>query len=74
MVGDLDAHALLGAQTQHIRGRARVHDRIGHELAGQDDGVIDDIGVTPTLEGVADEGAGGRDRASDRIEGGSRAR
>lgn len=74
VVGDLDAHTVLGAQTEHVGGRARVNDGIGHEFTGKNDGVVNDVGITPPLEGVADERAGGRDRASDRIEGGSRAR
>lgn len=45
VVGDLDAHAVLGAQAEHIRGGARVHHRVGHKFTGEDDGVIDDVGV-----------------------------
>ncbi len=73
-VGDLDAHAVLGAQAQHLRVRARVDDGVGHQLAGEDDRVVDDVGEPPALEGVADEGPGGRDRSSDGLETGSRAR
>ncbi len=74
VVRDLDAYAVLGAQTEHVGGGAGVHDRVGHEFTGKNDGVVNDVGVAPPLKGVTDERAGGRDRASDRIEGGSRAR
>lgn len=74
VVGDLDPDAVLCAQAEHVRGGACVHHRVGHELAGEDDGVVDDIRVSPPLEGVTDKGTGGRDGAPDRVEGGSRAR
>lgn len=51
-----------------------MHDSIGDEFAGQDDRVVDDVGEAPALEGVADEGSGGRDRSPDGIETGGRAR
>lgn len=73
-VGDLDAHAVLGAQAQHLGVGAGVDDGVGHQLAGEDDRVVDDVGEAPALEGVADEGPGGRDRSSDGLETGSRAR
>ena len=57
-VGDGDAHAAVRPQAQHIGGGAGVHHRIGDELTGQDDGVIDDVAVAPALKGVADERSG----------------
>ncbi len=74
VVGDLDAYAVLGTEAEHIGRRARVDHGVGDQLAGEDDGVVDDIVVPPPLEGVPDKGAGGRDRAPDRFEGGGRAR
>lgn len=73
-VGDLDAHAVLGAQAQHLRVGARVDHGVGHEFAGENHRVVDDVGETPALEGVADEGPGGRHRSSDGLEAGGRAR
>lgn len=73
-VGDLDPDTVLRAQTQHVGGGACVHHRVRHELAGEDDRVVHDVGVPPALKGVTHEGAGGRDGAPDRVEGGSRAR
>ena len=74
VVGDLDPDAVLRTQTQHVGGGAGVHHRVGDELAGEDDRVVDDVREAPALKGVADEGASGRDRAPDRVEGGSRPR
>ena len=74
VVGDLDADAVVAAQAQHVGGGARVDDGVGHQFAGEDDGVVDDVGEAPALEGVADEGAGGRHRSSDGLEAGGRAR
>lgn len=51
-----------------------MHDSVGDEFAGQDDCVVDDVGEAPALEGVANEGSGGRDRSPDGIETGGRAR
>ncbi len=68
-VGDLDAHAVAGAQADHLGGGARVHDGVGDQLAGEDHGVVHDVAEAPALQGVADEGAGGRHRAPDRFEG-----
>lgn len=73
-VRDLDADAVLGAQAQDVGGGARVDDGVGDEFAGEDDRVVDDVGEAPALEGVADEGAGGRHRPSDGLEAGGRAR
>ena len=73
-VGHLDAYAVVAAQTQDVGGGARVDDGVGDQFAGEDDGVVDDVGEAPALEGVADEGAGGRDRSSDGLEAGGRAR
>ncbi len=74
VVGDLDADALRAAQAQHVGRGAGVDDGVGHELTGENDGVVDDIVVPPPLERVPDKGAGGRDRAPDRFERGGRAR
>lgn len=74
MVGDLDPDAVLGAQAEYVGGGARVDDRVGDELTGEDDGVVDDVRVPPALEGVADEGAGGRDGPPDGFEAGFRPR
>ncbi len=74
VVADLDPHAIVASQTQHVRGGARVHHGVGHQFAGEDHGVVDDVGVAPALEGVPDEGAGARDRSSDGLEAGGRAR
>jgi hypothetical protein len=73
-VGDLDADALVGAQADDVGGGARVDDRVGDQLAGEDDGVVGDVGEAPALEGVADEGAGRGDRASHWLEAGGRPR
>ena len=54
-VGDLDPYAVVVAQTQHIRGGARVHHGVGDQFTRQDDGVVDDVGEAPALKGVADE-------------------
>ena len=73
-VGHFDAYAVLGAQAQDVRLGAGVDHRVGDELAGQDHGVVHDVRVAPALEGVTDEGAGGRDRPPDRVEAGCRPR
>ncbi len=73
-VRDLDPYAVFRAQAQDVRRRAGVDHRVGDEFAGQDDGVVDDVGVPPALQGVPDEGAGGRDRPRHGFEGGSRPR
>ena len=73
-VGDLDAYAVVAAQAQDVGGGARVDDGVGDQFAGEDHGVVDDVGEAPALQGVADEGAGGRDRAPHGLEGGGRAR
>lgn len=73
-VADLDPYTILGAQAQDVGGGARMHDGVGDQFAGEDDGVVDDIGVSPTLQGVADESAGGRHGPPDRVEAGSRPR
>ena len=69
-VGDLDPHGGVDAQAQHVGGGAGVHHGVGDEFAGEDDGVVDDVGEAPALEGVPDEGAGGGDRTPHRLEGG----
>lgn len=73
-VGDLDADAVLGTEAEDLGGGAGVDDGVGDELAGEDDGVVDEFGVSPALEGVPDEGAGGRDGPPDGLEAGSRPR
>ncbi len=73
-VGDLDADAVVGAQAEHVGGGAGVDDGIGDELAGEDDGVVHQFGVSPALEGVPDEGPCGRDGPPDGLEAGSRPR
>ena len=73
-VGHLDARALVAAQAQHVGGGAGMDDGVGHEFAGENDGVVDDVGEAPALEGVAYEGAGARDRPADGLETGGRAR
>lgn len=73
-VGDLDADAVVGAEAEDLGGGAGVDDGVGDELAGEDDGVVDEFGVSPALEGVPDEGAGGRDGPPDGLEAGSRPR
>ena len=73
-VGDLDPDAVVRAQTQDVRGGARVDHGVGDQFAGEDHGVVDDVREAPALQGVADEGAGGRDRSPDGVEAGSRAR
>ncbi len=56
------------------RRRCRVHDGVGHQLAGQHHGVVDDVAEAPALEGVTDKGTGARDGSSDGLEAGGRAR
>lgn len=73
-VGHLDAYAVVTAQTQNVRGRARVDDGVRHQFTGEDYGVVDDVGEAPALECVADEGAGARHRSPDGVEAGCRAR
>ncbi len=73
-VGHLDAYALVAAQAEQIGRGAGVDDGVGHQFAGENDGVVDDVGEAPALEGVADEGAGARDRSPDGLETGGRAR
>ena len=73
-VGHLDAYAVVAAQTQDVGGGARVDHGVGDQFAGEDHGVVDDVGEAPALEGVADEGAGGRDRSPHGLEAGGRAR
>lgn len=74
VVAHLDPHTVVTAQAQNVRGGARVHHGIGDEFAGEDHRVVDDVGEAPSLEGVADKGAGGRYRSTDRLEAGGRAR
>ncbi|MEY9814745.1 hypothetical protein RKD21_005002 [Streptomyces albogriseolus] len=73
-VGHLDPDAVLAAQAEQVGGGARVHDGVGHQLAGQHHGVVHDVGEAPALEGVTDEGTGARDGSSDGLEAGGRAR
>ncbi len=73
-VGHLDAHALVAAQAQQVGGGAGVDHGVGHQFARENHGVVDDVGEAPALEGVADEGAGARDRSPDGLETGGRAR
>lgn len=73
-VGHLDTDAVRAAQAEQLGGGARVHDGVGHQLAGQHHGVVDDVAEAPALEGVTDEGAGARDGSSDGLEAGGRAR
>ncbi len=70
VVADLYAHAGVRAEAQDVGGGAGVYDGVGDEFAGQDDGIVHDVGESPALEGVPDKRAGGGDRASDRLEGG----
>ncbi|GAA3497549.1 hypothetical protein GCM10019016_046520 [Streptomyces prasinosporus] len=42
-VGHLDAHAVVAAQAQQVGGGARVHDGVGHQLAGEDHRVVHDV-------------------------------
>ena len=74
VVGDLDADGGRVAQAHHLRGGAGVDHGVGDQLAGEDDGVVNDVSEAPALEGVADEGARRGDRAPDRFEGGGCAR
>ena len=73
-VGDLDADAGVASGGTGRRRGAGVDDRVGDQFAGEDDGVVDDVGEAPALEGVADEGAGGRDGSPHGLEAGGRAR
>ncbi|MDH6619850.1 hypothetical protein M2163_006958 [Streptomyces sp. SAI-135] len=74
VVGHLDPYAVVAAQAQDVGGGARVDHGIGDEFAGEDHRVVDDVGEAPALEGVPDEGAGGRDRSSEGFEASGRAR
>ncbi len=74
VVGDLDPYAVVAAQADHVGGGTGVHHGIGHQLAGEHHGVVDDVGMAPALERVADEGPGARHRSSDGLEAGGRPR
>ncbi|CAM5451205.1 hypothetical protein STENM36S_07308 [Streptomyces tendae] len=74
VVRDLDPYAVVAAQAHDVGGGAGVDHGIGHQLAGEHHGVVDDVGMAPPLERVADEGPGARHGPSDGLEAGGRAR
>ena len=55
---DLDKPGTEGAANADLG--ARVHDRVGHELVGEQDGVVDDALCTPVRQSLPDEAPGGR--------------
>ncbi len=74
VIGDLDPYAVVAAQADDVRGGAGVDHGIGHQFAGEHHGVVDDVGLAPALERVADEGPGARHGSPDGLEAGGRAR
>src|SRR5690606_2850424 len=42
-VGHLDPHTVVAAQTEQVGGGAGVHHGVGHQFAGENDGVVDDV-------------------------------